>query len=128
MSDTHAAANGTGSTLGQAMRAVDYEEERKRREEDRKKRPATADVDKILEARKASHGPYGNVAAMAQALKTIMHSVEGWNKLSPTQQESLDLVATKIGRILSGTNSHVDHWADLAGYATLVKNELEGVK
>ena len=35
------------------------------------------------------------------------------------------MIAHKIGRILAGDPNHIDHWLDIAGYATLVAKELE---
>jgi hypothetical protein len=46
--------------------------------------------------------------------------------LNPSQREALDMIQHKIGRILAGNPNHHDHWHDIAGYATLVANELEG--
>ena len=34
------------------------------------------------------------------------------------------MIAHKIGRILAGDPSFQDHWADIAGYATLIINPL----
>lgn len=56
---------------------------------------------------------------MAQAIKSIMRTEEGWYSLTDTQRESLDLIATKMARILSGDASEPDHWEDIAGYAML---------
>lgn len=36
------------------------------------------------------------------------------------------MIQHKIARILNGGKSHVDNWHDIAGYATLVENELRG--
>ena len=47
------------------------------------------------------------------------------NSLSPQQQEALEMICHKIARIVAGNPNFVDHWRDIAGYATLVANELE---
>lgn len=36
------------------------------------------------------------------------------------------MIAVKIARILVGDCNHPDHWHDIAGYATLVADRLEG--
>jgi hypothetical protein len=41
------------------------------------------------------------------------------------QRESLDMIAHKIARILNGNPNVHDHWHDIAGYATLVANDLK---
>jgi hypothetical protein len=44
----------------------------------------------------------------------------------PIQVEALEMIAHKIGRILSGDPNHQDHWDDIAGYAKLVSERLQG--
>lgn len=48
----------------------------------------------------------------------------GYVKLTEVQREAVDLICTKLSRILSGGNSHIDNWHDIAGYATLAEQEL----
>jgi hypothetical protein len=38
------------------------------------------------------------------------------------------MIAHKIGRIVNGDPDHVDSWVDIAGYAQLVADELQGVE
>lgn len=61
-------------------------------------------------------------------LKDVMHEVDGWNNLTASQKEALDMIQHKIGRILNGDPTYDDNWKDIAGYATLVAEELNGVK
>ena len=35
------------------------------------------------------------------------------------------MILHKIGRIVAGDEREVDHWQDIAGYATLAVKELE---
>jgi hypothetical protein len=35
------------------------------------------------------------------------------------QREALDQIAGKLGRIFAGRPTFLDHWQDVAGYATL---------
>jgi len=42
------------------------------------------------------------------------------------QAEALDMIFSKIARILNGDPNHLDSWTDIAGYATLVADRLEG--
>jgi hypothetical protein len=78
----------------------------------------------ILDEREKTHGDYPQVSKMAQKLKRVMRRGENWRALDDTQRETLELIATKIGRILSGNPHEVDHWRDIAGYATLVERWL----
>jgi hypothetical protein len=36
------------------------------------------------------------------------------------------MIVHKIGRIVNGNPDKVDHWDDIAGYATLVSDRLKG--
>ena len=47
------------------------------------------------------------------------------NTLSYQQLEALEMICHKIARIVAGDPDFADHWRDIAGYATLVANELE---
>jgi hypothetical protein len=78
----------------------------------------------ILYEREKTHGDYYRVAMMAQELKDAMRRGKNWRTLDDTQRETLELIASKIGRILSGNPHEVDHWRDIAGYATLIERWL----
>ena len=83
-------------------------------------------IDQILAEREKTHGPYARHARITQSLKATIWDFGGNARmLSPTQAEALDMIAHKIGRILAGDPNHIDHWLDIAGYATLVAKELE---
>lgn len=74
----------------------------------------------ILNEREKTHGAYASTAAMAQMLKDCFKQSKNWREMDDTERESLDLIATKIARILSGNPHEIDHWVDVAGYANLV--------
>lgn len=79
---------------------------------------------RLLEKRSTTHGAYKENARGAQAIKSAMRAERRWSELSDVQKESLEMIATKIGRILAGNPSEKDHWDDIAGYATLVSNYI----
>ena len=83
-------------------------------------------VNEILAERKKTHGDFVNHAKISQDLKIILHysDNERWELLSNDQKEALDMIAHKIARILNGNADYADHWADIAGYATLVAYRL----
>lgn len=78
----------------------------------------------ILDEREKTHGSYASTAAMAQMLKDCMKNSQNWLTMDDTQREALDLISTKIARILSGNPREIDHWVDVAGYANLIVREL----
>lgn len=73
----------------------------------------------ILAERAKTHGDYGSHAAITQMLKADMRCQVSWYSLPENQRETLEMIAHKIGRILAGDPDFRDHWADIAGYATL---------
>ena len=83
-----------------------------------------ADINGILEERAKTHGMFEDVARASQELKrTLQNRAE--KKLNTSQIEALENIAQKMARITCGNPSEPDHWRDIAGYATLIVNELE---
>lgn len=87
-------------------------------------------IEQTIATRGKNYGVFADGAEIMRDLKSVMHSTDGWERLSPSQQEALDMIQHKIGRVLNGKSDYDDNWRDIAGYATLVLNELtgEGVK
>jgi len=81
-------------------------------------------VEKTLQVRETRYGDFSENALYAQRIKEIMRITRAWPALQPFQREALELIASKIGRMLSGDPNYVDNWHDLAGYATLVEQRL----
>jgi hypothetical protein len=82
-------------------------------------------TDELLNERGKTHGDYSRHAEITQSLKDYMRSCPNWNSLTPSQKETLDMNAHKVGRILAGNPNFADHWDDIAGYARLVSKEIE---
>lgn len=85
-----------------------------------------SDVAATLEKRHARYGKFMDNSQFAQQMKTAMRAQPSWNMLESDQQEALDQVASKIGRILTGDPNYTDSWHDLAGYPTLIEKRLNG--
>jgi hypothetical protein len=82
----------------------------------------TNSVNDTLDARGKVYGDYGDVAKTVQGLKTVAHQAAGWEKLTPVQKESIEMIVHKIGRIVSGGDpNYADNWHDIAGYAKLAE-------
>lgn len=71
----------------------------------------------LLDRRGATHGDYRAMSTRIQQIKTIMRMGSKWTDMSEPQKEALELIATKIGRIIEGDPKFKDHWDDLGGYA-----------
>jgi len=82
------------------------------------------DINDTLTQRGKTHGDYKVHAAITQGLKAVIHGADNFSALTPSQKETLDMIAHKIGRILAGDPNVHDHWHDIAGYAQLVANQL----
>lgn len=84
----------------------------------------------ILIRRGKEYGDYDHMCARIQAIKLAMFTGVNETKrdLSPGQTEALEMIATKIGRILTGNPNNEDSWRDIAGYATLVADRIPKAK
>lgn len=85
-------------------------------------------VDSILDERGKRYGKFRDHAAATQAIKAaIRHGlINSDNVLADDQQEALEMIAHKIGRIVNGDPDYADSWVDIAGYAQLVADRLHG--
>lgn len=82
-------------------------------------------IQDLLASRDHSHGDYKDTARIAQQTKELWHSQTGWGDLDACQKETLDMFATKIGRILAGDQNFRDSWVDLTGYSQLIVNRIK---
>lgn len=88
--------------------------------------PEADTTERLITERGSRYGKFKDGAEIMQELKDVMHEVDGWHNLTPSQREALDMIQHKIGRILNGDPTYDDSWKDIAGYATLIVNELNG--
>lgn len=89
----------------------------------------------VLRERGKVHGDFTDHAGVVQALKLIVRThanmnsgLRAYDLLSPIQQEALDMILHKVGRIIAGDPNYVDHWVDICGYAQLIVQRLGGNK
>lgn len=82
-----------------------------------------------LTQRGSKYGPFIGHAMVTQDLKNVIraHLKERDKELNPDQQEALDMICHKIGRIINGDPDYDDSWIDIAGYAQLVADRLRGI-
>lgn len=87
------------------------------------------DVTEVLTERGNRYGSFVGHARVTQAFKELAANslTERGKRLADDQQEALDMIFHKIGRILNGDPNYADSWIDIAGYAKLVADRLEGV-
>ena len=82
----------------------------------------------VLEERGGRYGTFLGHAHVTIGLKQILHSKIAQRDLHlfPDQIEALDMICHKMGRIVNGDPNYADSWVDIAGYAKLVADRLEG--
>ena len=84
----------------------------------------TLSISEVLDERGKSYGPFIGHARVTQAIK---HAIFNHAPvLEDDQREALEMIAHKIGRIINGNPDYVDSWVDIAGYAQLVADRLNG--
>jgi len=84
-----------------------------------------SDINETLAQRETTRADYGDHAATTQKIKDVIRSGRTYGKLDAHERETLDMIAHKIGRIVSGNPHFHDHWHDIAGYAVLSANRNE---
>ncbi len=90
----------------------------------------TDTITQTLTERGQRYGKFTSHAEVTQMLKTVVATAlrKRDKTLAPDQQESLDMILHKIGRIVNGDPDYDDSWVDIAGYAKLVADRLQGVE
>lgn len=83
-------------------------------------------ITEVLTERGKRYGVFAGHALIVQSLKSVVASELGARHkfLAHDQQEALDMICHKMGRIINGDPDYADSWIDIAGYATLVADRL----
>jgi len=90
--------------------------------------PPVPDVNATLDTRAKDYGLFKDGAALMQSLKRNLaeHATKHGKTFADDQWEALEMIVHKMGRIVNGNPDVVDHWVDIAGYATLIADRLQG--
>lgn len=85
-------------------------------------------VDAVLDTRAVQYGTFADGAALMQAIKRTMsaHAQRHGKTFADDQWEALEMIVHKMARIINGNPDNHDSWVDIAGYAMLVADRLEG--
>lgn len=83
----------------------------------------------VLNDRAKDYGKFRDGAALMQGMKRLLsdHARAHNKTFTDDQWEALEMIVHKIGRIVNGNPDKVDHWTDIAGYAKLVADRLQGI-
>ena len=85
-------------------------------------------VDDVLDSRAKDYGKFKDGAALMQGMKRLLadHAAKHDKTFADDQWEALEMIVHKVARIVNGNPDKVDNWVDIAGYATLVADRLQG--
>ena len=83
-------------------------------------------ITNTLTERGNRYGKFRDHAALSQMFKGVMGTVD--KSLEADQREALEMIFHKIARILNGDPNYADSWHDIAGYAQLVADRLNGIE
>ena len=86
-------------------------------------------INEILDERGQRYGTFQGHAEISQHLKaTIKRYLDKRDQhLADDQMEALEMICHKLARIINGDPNYHDSWTDVAGYAQLVADRLQGV-
>lgn len=85
-------------------------------------------IDNLLDERGSRYGNYLQQATISNELRRCIDFwvTEKGTKLAPDQSDALIMICVKVSRIVNGDPDYADNWCDIAGYAQLVADRLEG--
>jgi len=84
-------------------------------------------IDQILTERGTRYGKFKDHAAISQDFKAVLRKND-YQRMAPDQREALEMICHKIARVLNGDPDYADSWVDIAGYAQLVADRLNGTE
>lgn len=84
------------------------------------------EITKTLLARNKTHGDFRTQGDIAQWMKDCVREYpHKWRGMQSYKRDAIDMILSKISRIVAGDSDHEDHWVDIAGYANLVIRAIE---
>ena len=81
-------------------------------------------IDETLAERGSRYGDFAEHAAFTQEVKALITRYWHGPDAPHDVREALDMIAHKMGRIVTGDPAWRDSWVDIAGYAELVARRL----
>ena len=88
--------------------------------------PLGGNTPSTIAARQSTHGIFSENTKFIQAAKDLARQGPNWATMPAYQREAVDMLMHKIGRILYGDPSHLDHWVDISGYSDRVVKTIKG--
>lgn len=85
-----------------------------------------SEIKDVLEERGSRYGKFVGHAEVTQRLKRAMYAHPKYFHLGSDHREALEMIVHKIGRIINGDPNYDDSWVDIAGYAQLIVERING--
>ena len=82
-------------------------------------------LDDSLRDKQITNGPFDDMAQLAQAIKFALRRGRNWEALPPEAKETLELIATRIAKILCGDAVDPNHWNEIAVLGRIRSKALE---
>ena len=83
------------------------------------------DIRDTLNERGKQYRHFPDNATTAQRFKDVYRMSQNFDGIDDCMAEALDVIASKIARILNGDPTYRDNWIDIMGYCQLVLDELD---
>lgn len=83
-----------------------------------------SDINATLAERGSRYGSFADQGRIEQNIKRAFADSPNWATLPDDSKSALEMIATKISRILKGDPEYHDSWHDIVGYAKLVADRL----
>jgi hypothetical protein len=78
-----------------------------------------------LAERGSQYGNWREQAIIAQNVKEAFRKNTNWDSLPPYLRETLDMIASKVSRVLNGNPMYLDNVHDMVGYTKLAEDCME---
>ena len=85
-------------------------------------------IKETLNQRQSQYGSFEDVAQTTEQLFQVIKGGASFVDFTESQRMALYMIFSKVARLSNGDCNHKDSWHDIAGYATLIGNELVSEK
>ena len=83
-------------------------------------------VDQTLKERGEKYGgSFLEQSQIAQQLKNTARNAPNWQQMRVDKREAVEMICTKLSRILYGDHDDLDSWHDIQGYARLIELRIK---
>lgn len=84
------------------------------------------EIRETLNQRGANYGRFMDNAKISEALMEIIFQCPGYDQFEADQRAATWIIMQKLSRALSGNAQYDDNWRDIAGYAQLIVDRING--